>query len=145
MKRIKVDIQDGWLRRTGWRGRWVTFYRHLYVRHQESTERYHRHHWWRVVAIMWKGMLVEELRSLGFLQTDTWKRIVRPLSIRIYQPEVEHRIRYARRGTRTWFICFGRSQKPRDNWVKTPEGYAHYTELMPGEYGFRPDMVKEVQ
>ena len=135
MRTINVRVQGSWLRRRGLRGRWVTVYLHRYGG-REGTERLHSHPWALAVGIVLRGSLVEvvgaeqsEPRARGFL------------SVGVYGRNTWHRIEEG--DALTIFIGLVRTQMPieRAAEVRTAEGYCHYTEVMPGERGFRPDFV----
>lgn len=141
MRRLSLSIQKGWLHRKGWRGRWITSYLHRYSG-VESTERFHTHPWRWAFGIVLRGRLVEVLQTKG----EVWVARSRErtfLSVAFYTAETEHRI--AEADALTLFVGIARTQRPIPQAAefKTPEGFAHYTELMPGEPGFREEFVEE--
>lgn len=64
------------------------------------------------------------------------------LSIGIYKQGTSHRIEGG--SAVTLFVDLLRTQLPQKQAaeVRTAEGYCHYTGVMPGERGFRPDFVE---
>ena len=143
VKRVSLSVQNGWLIRCGFRGRFLTVHHHSYSG-KEATERFHTHTWWVAFGIVLKGRIVEEFgdRESGRVR----KRVVRSRgSIRVYTRKTAHRIVEA--DAETVFFGLFRAQKPAlpSSTVRTPEGYSHYTEIMPDEAGFRPDFVSVIR
>lgn len=135
MRVIDVKIQGSWLHRRGLRGRWITVYVHRYGG-QESTERLHSHPWLLAFGVVLRGRLLEVVgeeggspRRRGFL------------SLRLYWRGTLHRIEDG--NALTVFAGFLRTQKriERAAEISTPEGFCHYTEILPDEPGFRADFV----
>ena len=121
MTKIDNEIQNGYLRRSGWRGRIVTTYSHHYRGRQEVTERFHTHPWLLSISIVWRGQYIDDLVT---------KSKLRRYSIHFYTRSTLHRVNAAEKGTRSLFFGFFRSQKEKSNYtVKTSEGFCHYSEL----------------
>ena len=135
MKSIDVRIQGSWLHRRGLRGRWVTVYVHRYGG-QESTERLHSHPWALAFGIVLRGRLLEVVGTDG---SAARRRGL--LSVGMYRRGTRHRIEDG--DALTVFVGLLRTQAriERAAEVRTAEGYCHYTEIMPGEPGFRPEYV----
>ena len=134
MRKISVSIQDGWLLRKGFRGKWITAYHHTYAG-SESTERYHSHPWLLSFGFVLSGHMDEQFP--GNKPKKRWRG-----SFRCYGRKTEHRV--VRAYAKSVFVGLFRTQKPIDRAAEchTPEGYCHYTELLPGEEGFRADISK---
>ena len=125
MKYIDVDIQ-GFMRRRGFRGRWVTVYWHTYSGHMEKTERYHSHPWRRAISIILKGGFMDD--RICYAGKDKFCRKAPSLST--YSWMDQHRIMWAEAGTVSLFIGINRNPFPSKNATeKTKEGYCHYSEL----------------
>lgn len=135
MKAVDVMIQGSWLRRRGVRGRWITVYVHQYGG-RESTERLHSHPWAVAFGVVLRGRLIEVLGT-----EDCTPRRRGLLSLAMYRRETRHRIEQG--DAVTVFVGILRTQTPIEGAaeIRTAEGYCHYTEIMPGEPGFRPDFV----
>lgn len=128
---IDSVIQNGFMRRRGWRGRWVTAYVHLYGGRTEETERFHSHPWKWAVSIVVAGPGFreqwEEKRGDEEIVRERWRS---PFSIRVYASDDRHRIVHAEEGTRSLFIGLFRQQhESRCATISVPEGYCHYTEV----------------
>ena len=137
MRSLDLSLQQGWMRRAGVRGRWVTAYLHRYAGKTESTERLHTHPWRLCLGIVLRGWL-EEAVGEGEIN------VRRFLSVRFYTASTRHRV--ARGRATTLFIGLGRKQVrgPADgHWNRVGEGLCHYTELASDEPGFRPDIVED--
>ena len=138
MRIIDVRIQGSWLRRCGLRGRWITVYLHRYDG-EESTERLHSHPWVLAFGVVLRGGLQE---IVGAKRSSPRKRGF--LSVGIYPKRTLHSIQ----GGDAVTVFFGllRTQKPikKAAEIRTAEGYCHYTEIMPGESGFRSDYMEGV-
>lgn len=135
---IDVDIQDGFLRRRGWRGKWLTVYWHRYGGMRERSERFHCHPWRFAVSVVFGGWLDDELLiySTEYCQ-QAESRMRGPLSVSFYGSRDRHRIAASRSGTRTLFLGFGRRQSAGENATEEfPEGFGHYTERS-GKVGAR--------
>ena len=139
MKYIDVKIQNDWLHRRGFRGRWLTIYLHRYGGASESTERFHAHPWRWAISFLFKGSFREYLA--GPLEDDTYPRFRFAPSLAIYSRFDLHRI-ISGSGA-SLFIGLFRTQILEIDTAscKVPEGFCHYTELTPGEPGFRSDYV----
>ena len=135
MRMIDVRIQGSWLRRRGVRGRWITVYLHRYGG-SESTERMHSHPWVLAFGIVLRGRLLEFVGADG--STPRRRGF---LSVGMYRQRTMHRIEDG--DALTVFVGLLRTQAriERAAEVSTAEGYCHYTEIMPGEPGFRPEFV----
>lgn len=135
MRAIDLRIQGSWLRRRGLRGRWITVYVHRYGG-KEGTERPHSHPWAVAFGVVLTGRLLE---VVGFDESCPRRRGF--LSIGMYRRQTLHRVEDG--DAVTLFVGLMRTQTPieRAAEVRTPEGYCHYTEIMPDEPGFRPDFV----
>ena len=124
MTYIESKIQDGYMTRRGWRGRWLTVYRHDYGGKPEKSERFHVHPWRWAISIVVKGFIHDSILS------ETGSRGRYPYSISVYRQSTSHRIIEADKKTVTLFIGIFRTQEPTHNAdVKVKEGYCHYTEL----------------
>lgn len=135
MRVIDVRIQGSWLHRRGLRGRWLTLYLHRYAG-REVTQRFHSHPWVVAFGLILGGTLLEvkgtersSRRRRGFL------------SLGVYWRRTEHRVEGG--DAVTVFVGLLRTQSriERAAEVRTAEGYCHYTEIMPDEPGFRPNVV----
>ena len=135
MKMIDVKIQDTWLRRRGLRGRWVTVYLHRYGG-REGTERMHSHPWVLAFGVVVSGRLMEVVGTEG-----SAPRRRGFLSVGVYRKQTRHRIEDG--DAVTVFVGLHRTQVriERAAEIRTAEGYCHYTEIMPGEPGFRSEFV----
>ena len=122
---ISTRIQKGYLRRIGFRGRWLTVYWHRYGGRPEKSERFHQHPWEWVVSVVLRGYLWDATP----VQPDPpFSR--RMGSVAVYRRGQEHRIRSAGKGTMSLFVGWNRTQESIPNaTVKCREGYCHYTEL----------------
>ena len=119
---IKANIQDGYLKRKGWRGRFLTLYWHKYGVKQESTGRYHSHPWLFAISIVIDGQLKDDIENVG----SRWRR---SFNVSIYTPFVRHRILDFVPNTRTLFIGLFRTQYSISSaGVRCKEGYCHYSE-----------------
>ena len=120
--KVSVDIQDGFLRRTGWLGRWLTIYRHRYSGSREVSGRDHNHPWRLAIAIVLSGGYDEMVNG-------KWKTRLAP-SIHWYKNSDYHRLSSIAPNTLTLFIGLCRKQRRRACYDEmTPYGAAHYTEL----------------
>ena len=123
MTYIVSNIQDGYLLRKGWRGRWLTCYYHQYNGNSERTERFHSHPWKLAISFVLKGRFVDaiELRSM-----DDRGRF----SFAFYTKSMRHRLLHIEPGTKSLFFGFFRTQEsiPSAD-VKCREGYCHYSEI----------------
>ena len=135
MRAIDVRIQGSWLHRRGLRGRWITLYVHRYGG-KESTERLHSHPWAVAFGVVLSGRLLE---VVGLEESRSRRRGF--LSIGMYRRQTLHRVEGG--DAVTVFVGLMRTQTriEQSAEVRTAEGYCHYTEIMPGELGFRPDFV----
>ena len=146
MTYIKNKIQDGYLLRKGWRGRFLTVYSHTYGKNPEKTGRSHKHPWWLAISVVWRGSLhdiiVGEDWNIDDRSVTPWEehreragRWFWP-SITFYTRTTEHRVGiHTEPGTQSVFIGLFRIQDPAPNaTVCTSEGFAHYTELTALEY-----------
>ena len=120
MTPITVSVQDGWLLRKGWRGRWLTAYLHRY-NGKESTERIHTHPWLLAFGIVLRGWIFEQIGEKHLVR--------RPGSIRIYTRRTSHRIVQADAITLFVGLCRSQAKLDRAAEIKTREGYCHYTEI----------------
>lgn len=120
---ISKRIQEGFLHRRGFRGRWLTAYYHRYDGASEETERYHSHPWTLAVSIVLWGAFVDDVEKGAM-------RVRRPFSIALYRPSTRHRVLTPRSGTRSLFFGLCRQQnESRCATLRVPEGFAHYTEV----------------
>ena len=135
MRAVDIMIQGSWLRRRGLRGRWITIYVHQYGG-RESTERLHSHPWAVVFGVVLRRRLIE---VLGTENCAPRRRGL--LSLAMYRRETRHRIEEG--DAITVFVGVPRTQTPieRAAEIRTAEVHCHYTEIMSGEPGFRPDFV----
>ena len=135
MRAINVRIQGSWLRRRGLRGRWITVYVHRYGG-KESTERLHSHPWAVAFGVVLRGSLLE---VVGLEESSPRRRGF--LSVGMYRRGTLHRVEDG--DAVTLFVGLLRTQTriERAAEVRTPEGYCHYTEILPDEPGFRPGFV----
>ena len=129
MRRIDNIIQNGFMRRRGFRGRWLTIYLHRYGGKAESTERFHAHPWRWAFGLVLSGRLVEDTGALGLSR----RAVRRPLSLAKYRNlpgrSVDHHRVVSADGL-TLFVGFLRHQdKCAGATAFTREGWAHYTEL----------------
>ena len=123
MKHILSNIQNGYLIREGYRGRWITIYKHLYNGNPERTERYHSHPWKLAISFVIKGGFIDDIER-------RWKKRRRRFSIAFYGPNLRHRLIYIKPGTKSIFIGFFRTQIPiKSADVACEEGYCHYSEM----------------
>ena len=124
-------VQDGYIHRRGFRGRWLTVYLHKFTGLTERVERMHSHPWLWAFAIKLSGTVVD----------DRPGRHAVDRRVAIYHATDRHRIKRA--DGWTIFIGLLRTQiyLPQTAETPCPEGYAHYTEIAPGEPGHRPDNV----
>ena len=137
MERVDVRIQGGFMHRRGWRGKWITVYFHKYDGRSETTERMHRHPWKLAISVILKGGFTEIARKRrrqeaarlasrdprGVGQARAVRQVLRR---GVRAPD---RLR-GTRGPRSLFIGFLRRRTEGENATeKTPEGYAHYTEI----------------
>ena len=122
MKRVDVDIQDGFMSRKGWMGRFVTVYWHAYGGRKEETERFHTHPWKLAVSVVVRGKYDEVANGSV--------RRRKALSIRCYGKGDMHRIQWAEPGTKSIFLGLLRLRIPDRHYTETTKyGAAHYSEL----------------
>ena len=139
---IHAKIQNGWMERWGFRGRWLTAYLHRYGGVAESTERFHRHPWWLSFGVLLSGHLCEEVGREGIWCGQKGcccvkrRRRAAP-SFELYWREDQHRI-HAGRGWSV-FVGLGRSREKLDPGAtcRVTEGWCHYTELNVNEEGIK--------
>ncbi len=121
---ISIDIQNGFMLRRGWRGKWLTLYHHRYNGHQEVTERSHDHPWHYVASLVLCGRVVEIREG---------KRVERgAFSFDFWTGKSKHKIVEVKPGTRTLFFGFKRHRDPATtrNASLNSDGYLyHYTEI----------------
>lgn len=121
---IDADIQDGFLRRRGWRGRWLTIYHHRYSGEKEKTMRFHRHPWKWSISIVLRGYLADLVYGKG--EHPLFREAG---DIQLYRSDDMHRLESTGYNTHTLFIGICRQQKHgRNATVKYREGYGHYSE-----------------
>ena len=126
MKRVKTNIQDGWLLRNGFMGRWLTVYSHTFSGADEVSERFHAHPWLLTISVVLRGGYCERLSVPGGFDKVKFRNA---FNIHWYRSGVKHRIETMKPGTRTLFFGFGRTQKMAPYATEeTPYGYAHYSE-----------------
>ena len=117
-----MDIQDGFLRRSGWMGRLLTAYLHRYSGASETSGRPHNHPWRIVTSIIVKGGYLDEVDGLP-IQRNAF-------SMHCYRNSQNHRILSIEPNTLTFFIGLFRVQHTGPCYSEaTPFGAAHYTEL----------------
>ena len=122
MKRVKVDIQDGFLKRSGWMGRWLTVYRHRYSGAKEVSGREHCHPWKLVISVVLSGGYDEVVNG------KTKTRLAP--SAHIYRAGDWHRLMAVAPGTLTLFIGLRRVQEVSPCYNETTRyGAAHYSEI----------------
>ena len=122
MKRVRCDIQDGFLKRSGWLGRWITIYVHRYSGAKEVSGRSHNHPWRLAIAVVLSGGYDEIV--------DGEERTRLSPSIHWYKNSDQHRLSAIAPGTLTLFIGLFRKQKAAPCYDRmTRYGAAHYTEL----------------
>ena len=133
MTYIESKIQDGYMTRRGWRGRWITIYRHDYGGKPEKSERFHIHPWKWSISIVIRGRLTDEINMTTKQVPSCWNPVTYnrlPKSIKVYHRRHEHRILSVGKNTMTIFIgLFRHKRSTRNADVKVKEGYCHYTEL----------------
>ena len=139
---VNNDIQHGWLRRRGFRGRRITVYLHRYGGVVEKTERMHAHPWRKAWSFLIFGTMDEER------QTRDGAELIAELrtgpSFRRYALGDRHRIDKGE----GWslFIGWGRLRYwSSHHTCLTPQGYAHYSELTSDEVGFMGDVVTDMR
>ena len=121
-KRVDVDIQEGFLRRAGWMGRWVTAYRHRYSGAAEKSGRDHNHPWALAVSIVLTGGYSEWVNC----EPKTRKAF----SVHWYKNSDHHRLGRVSPGTLTVFVGLCRKQSVGPCYrTMTPYGAAHYSEM----------------
>ena len=118
---IDLTQHNGFMRRRGWRGKWITAYLHVYDGSEEPTERLHSHPWRASFGIVLRGLLLENVNGVV--------KARRPLSVTFYGRDTKHRIIGGK--AVTLFIGFGRTQEriKQAAEIKCAEGWAHYTEV----------------
>ena len=122
MKRVRTNVQNGWLRRSGWMGRWLTVYLHRYGGVKEATGRFHNHPWRLAISVVIKGGYEDDVL------VDVKER--RAFSLHLYRKWRQHRILGVEKGTTTLFVGICRIQRRGRSYTeKTRYGYAHYSEL----------------
>lgn len=132
MKRINRNIQEPWLHRRGFRGKWITIYFHRY-KGSESTERFHSHPWALAIGIVLRGSLYETIEN-----SDNQPRRRGLLSIGIYTKRTRHRIEKGHADTIFFGLLRTQTKIVQAAPYRTRQGYCHHTELMPGEPGYIP-------
>ena len=134
MRYIDNFVQRPFMRRRGWRGKWVTAYLHDYSG-EEKAERFHTHPWRWAFGIVLSGLIEEDIKtSKGGTRSNYRTRFRCPFSIQFYRGCVTyHRIQFGR--GRTVFIgLFRRSwrdeERPSGHMdIRDAGGWCHYTEL----------------
>lgn len=122
MDRVNVNIQEGWMMRSGWRGRLVTIYRHVYSGAAEKSGREHNHPWKLAVSLVVRGGYDEILNG-----NDKQRRA---FSIHWYRNSDHHRLVSVQGGTVTFFLGLCRAQEAAPCYSEiTRHGAAHYSEL----------------
>ena len=125
-------VQDGWMERWGFRGRWLTVYLHRYRGQVEKTERFHRHPWRLCFGVLLFGWMREEVERFAEWWCIRRRRRWAP-SIEWYWARDQHRI-ISGKG---WSVFVGlrRTQQEMSPGATrlTREGWCHYTELNEGE------------
>ena len=133
MEYIESDIQDGFMLRRGFRGRWLTVYVHRYSGKSELSERLHCHPWWLSFGLVLRGWFVEEVvrgSGLGLLRRGRF-------SVGYYGRCDRHRIMSVGGGTVTLFVGLLRRQDEGENATESfREGFGHYSERS-GKVGVR--------
>ena len=124
MRYIDVNVQNGFLRRRGLRGRWLTVYFHRYGG-AEVTERLHSHPWRYCFGVVLWGKLRELVKDA---QCASTLRVRGPGSFQGYRSGDMHRIIKGRGAS--LFLGFGRTQRLLPCATeRVPEGFAHYSEV----------------
>lgn len=120
---IRTNIQDGFLYRSGWRGRFITAYYHKYGGPSERTERYHSHPWKFAISVIFHGEFDDDIEMRAVKKR-------RAISFAVYTKNTRHRITRSKSGTKSLFFGFMRNQETsRCADVKVSEGYCHYSEI----------------
>ena len=126
MTYINANIQDGFLRRRGFRGRFLTAYWHRYAGKEEVSGRSHAHPWRFSFGVVLSGGFEEEIVYFP----KNRRKLRRFLSVSFYFPITFHRLLSVKKNTHTLFFGFFRHQSASPPaMVSCPEGYCHYSEL----------------
>ena len=122
MVKVDVNIQEGWMIRKGWRGRYLTAYRHDYNGTDEKSGREHNHPWALTISIILRGGYSELVN--GVLKHRT------RFTVHCYRNADHHKIVSVKPGTRSLFLGLCRVQTIGRCYSElTPYGAAHYSEL----------------